>query len=35
MWRVLKNPPSLFLGGVAHFRDGGRSIDACAEKVHP
>jgi hypothetical protein len=35
MWRVFKNPPSLFIGGVAHFRDGGGSIDAWAEKVHP
>jgi hypothetical protein len=35
MWSVFKNPPSLFIGGVAHFRDGGGSIDAWAEKAHP
>jgi hypothetical protein len=27
MWRVFKDPPSLFIGGVAHFRDGGGSIE--------
>jgi hypothetical protein len=35
MWRVFKNPPSLFIGGVAHFRERGGSIDAWTEKLHP